>query len=64
MKNIKLLEARNKTGLKQVEVASKAGVTTVCYQRYEAGERIPRADIAIKIAKALNSNVEALFSQE
>ena len=53
MKNIKLSNARNKAGLTQVEVASKADITVVCYQRYEAGERIPRADIAIAIADAL-----------
>ncbi|MGI6014322.1 MAG: helix-turn-helix transcriptional regulator [Oscillospiraceae bacterium] len=64
MKNIKLIEARNKTGLTQVQVAKKAGITVVCYQRYEAGERIPRADIAILIAKAVNSSVEELFGPE
>lgn len=53
MKNIKLSNARNKVGLTQVEVANKAKITVVCYQRYEAGERIPRADIAIAIADAL-----------
>ena len=61
MRNIKLIEARKKTGLTQVEVAKIAGITVVCYQRYEAGERIPRADIAILIAEALNSRVEELF---
>ena len=52
MKNIKLIEQRNKAGLTQVEVVGKAGVTEVCYQRYEAG-RIPKADIAIRIADAI-----------
>lgn len=52
MKNIKLIERRNKAGLTQVEVAKKAGVTEVCYQRYEAG-RTPKANIAIRIADAI-----------
>lgn len=59
--NTKLKEAREKTGLTQVEVAKKAGITPVCYQRYESGERIPRADIAKLIARTLKSTVERLF---
>lgn len=59
--NIKLQKAREKTGLTQVEVAKQAGITVGCYQRYEYGDRIPRADTAILIAKALNSTVEELF---
>ncbi len=53
MKNIKLIETRNKKGLTQVEVAEKVGITPVCYQRYESGERIPRANIAIRIADTI-----------
>ena len=64
MKNTRLIEARRAAGLTQVEVADKARITDVCYQRYEAGQRIPRADIAIEIALAVNSTVENLFRQE
>lgn len=53
MKNINLVERRNKTGLTQVEVAKRAGITEVCYQRYEAGERKPKSDVAIRIADVL-----------
>lgn len=53
MKNIKLIEWRNKAGLTQVEVAEKAGIADRAYQNYEAGERIPRADVAIHIADAV-----------
>ena len=52
MKNIKLIEARNKTGLTQVEVAEKANITERAYQNYEAGRK-PRSDVAIRIADAL-----------
>ena len=52
MKNIKLIERRKKAGLTQVEVAGKARITEVCYQRYEAG-RTPKANIAIRIADAI-----------
>lgn len=61
MKNIRLIEVRKKQGFTQVQVAKKVGITPICYQRYEAGERIPRADVAKRIAKALNSTVEELF---
>lgn len=53
MRNENLIKARNKTGLTQVEVAKKANITDRVYQAYEAGVRIPRADVAIRIADAL-----------
>ena len=52
MKNIKLIQARNKIGLTQVEVAEKANITERAYQNYEAGRK-PKSDVAIRIADAL-----------
>ncbi len=52
MKNIELIERRTKTGLTQVQVAKKANVTERAYQNYEAG-RMPKSDVAIRIADAL-----------
>lgn len=63
MKNTKLYEARVKSGVLQKDVAAAAGLTVRGYQNYETGERIPRADIAILIAKAVNSTVEKLFGE-
>lgn len=60
-KETKLKTTRQQKGLKQWEVAEKARITTRQYQRYESGERVPRADTAKLIAKALNSTVEELF---
>ena len=59
--NTKLKTTRQKTGLTQVQVAKKANITVTSYQRYESGEREPRASTAKLIAKALNSTVEELF---
>ncbi len=59
--NTKLKNAREKTGLTQVEVAKKANITESGYQKYEYGKRIPNVQTAIKIAKALDSTVEELF---
>ena len=61
MDKTKLREARENKGLTQVEVATKAGITTRAYQIYESGERIPRADVAVKIAQTVKSSVEKLF---
>ena len=61
MKNIKLIDARKRAGLTQVEVAEKAKVTVTSYQRIEYGTQKPSLDTAFLIAKALNSTVDELF---
>lgn len=62
MKNIVLKKAREEKSLTQLQIARIAGISELAYQNYESGKRIPRADIAIRIAEALQSTVEALFS--
>lgn len=59
--NTKLKTTRQKQGLTQIQVAGKANITTRQYQRYENGERMPKANTAKLIAKTLNSTVEELF---
>ena len=63
MAQSKLAEARIKTGFTQVKVADTAKVSIRAYQRYESGKRTPDADVAVRIAKALGTNVEALFTK-
>lgn len=48
-------------GLTQEAVAKKAGISLRAYKMYESGERIPRADVAILIARTVKSTVEKLF---
>ncbi len=48
-------------GLTQEAVAKKAGISLRAYKMYEAGERVPRADVAILIAHTVKSTVEKLF---
>ena len=60
-KRVKLVKAREKEGLTQVQVADKAQISERYYQQLEAGASKPTVDIAILIAKALNSTVEELF---
>ncbi len=57
----KVKTKREELGLTQEQVAEKANISLRAYKMYEAGERIPRADIAILLAKALKSTVEDLF---
>ena len=57
----KLKKRREERGLTQVEISKKAGISWRAYQTYEAGDRIPKADTAKLIAKALDSTVEELF---
>lgn len=45
----------------QKEVAKAAGITEVCYQQYEYGNRIPSATVAIRIADALETTVEKIW---
>lgn len=60
-KRVKLVKAREKEGLTQVEVANKAKISERYYQQVEAGTSSPTVDIAKLIAQALNSTVEELF---
>lgn len=50
------------TGLTQVQVAEKAKITERGYQYYKAGEQVPNVYTAQRIAKALNTTVEDVFS--
>lgn len=61
MKNIKLIEARKKAGLTQVEVAKRSKISEISYQRIEYGTQRPSIDTAFLIADAVNSTVEELF---
>lgn len=62
--NIKLRAAREKLGKTQEQVAAESRVSERVYQSYEYDKSEPKVRTAIRIAKALNSSVEALFSQE
>ncbi len=59
--NTKLKEMRRQIGLTQVQIAKQAGISTLSYQRYESGQRVPDVNTAKLIAKALNTTVEKLF---
>ncbi len=66
MKTTILKIKRREKGLTQSEIAEKAKISILAYQRYEYGERVPNAYTAQLIAQALQTTVEELFplSQE
>lgn len=53
-----------KRGMTQRELAEKIGATEVSVSRWINGNRIPKANDALKIAKALGTSVYALFEEE
>lgn len=57
-----LRAAREKSGKTQAQVAGESGVGVRLYQYYEAGEKKPSVDAAIRIARTLGTTVEHLFS--
>ena len=61
MKTTILKIKRKEKGFKQSEIAKKAQISVLAYQRYEYGERVPNAYTAQLIAQALQTTVEELF---
>lgn len=61
MKN-RIAEFRKAKNMTQPQLAEKAKLTNyTLVQRYEKGARLPGVDIAIRLAKALDTTVEELF---
>lgn len=59
-----LKAAREASGKTQTGVAHEVGVAVRLYQDYEYGKRNPSVRTAIRIASALGSTVEVLFSSD
>lgn len=57
------LEAREKLGLTQAQVAKKAGINANYYARVERGEPSPRWTIIKKIAVALDVDLSSLTDE-
>lgn len=57
----KLKKQRQRAGLTQQEVIKCSGISRISYHRYENGERIPDAQTASLIARAVGSTVESLW---
>lgn len=49
----RLREARKRSGLTQMQIAEKLGITAQSYSQYETGKRQPKAETLKRIANAL-----------
>ena len=52
---------RKKLGLSQEDLAHRAGLSTSTIQKYEAGEREPRARALLQLADALDVTTDVLL---
>ncbi|KXB66141.1 DNA-binding helix-turn-helix protein [Parvimonas sp. KA00067] len=57
----KLKELRIEKNLTQEELAKIIGVGVSAISMYEQGNRVPRDEIKIKLAKFFNKSVEEIF---
>ncbi len=57
----RLKSLRRKRGLTQKEVSKMAKISVAAVTNYEAGKRIPRDEVKIKLAKIYGSTVEDIF---
>lgn len=57
-----LKEARTEAGLTQLELAEKIGVSRKTINTVENGVFVPSTVLALKLARALGTTVEKLFS--
>ncbi len=62
-KNLTLRARRERAGLSQAQLAERAGVTRQLIATAEAGRHVPAVDAAMKVARALDVTVEALFGE-
>lgn len=57
----RLKNLRRKRGLTQKEISKMAKISVAAVTNYEAGKRIPRDEVKIKLAKIYGSTVEDIF---
>lgn len=60
----KLKELRKKHKMSQQDLADLVGIHRTAYLRMESGERLPKVDLAIKLAQVFNISVEEVFGKE
>lgn len=58
----KLRQFRRDAGLSQQELAGKAGISRQAYVSVESGKSSPSTEVALRLARALKTQVDGLFS--
>lgn len=57
-----LRQIRRQAGLSQQELAGKAGISRQAYVSVESGKSTPSTEVALRLAQALRTQVDGLFS--
>lgn len=57
----KLIELRKKKGVSRAKLANELGISRSAVAMYERGERVPKDDIKIKLAKFYNKSIAFIF---
>ena len=60
----KILQLMKEQKLNQKQLAAKATITEASMSKYLNGERTPRIDVIVKLAKALDTTVNFLLDNE
>ena len=60
----KILRLMKEQGLNQKQLADKASITEASMSKYLSGDRTPRIDVIVKLAKALGTSVNYLLDNE
>lgn len=60
----KILQLMKEQNLNQKQLATKASITEASMSKYLSGERTPRIDVVVKLAKALDTSVSYLLDNE
>lgn len=60
----KLRQLRKEHNLSQQDLADQCNITAAAVSRYENGQRMPRSDIIVRIARELNTPVDYLLSSD
>ena len=58
-----MLDARNKKGMTQAEIAHRAGTTQSAIARFESGRTNPTLDFASRLSRALGAKLEIRLSK-
>lgn len=57
----KIKELREKKNMPRDDFCNTVGISLSALSMYETGQRIPRDEIKLKIARCLDTSIEALF---
>ena len=60
--NNHLKQSRGSAGLSQQGLASRAGISRQAYSALESGKAVPSTEVALRLARALGTRVDSLFS--